>query len=57
MNWIREGNEEIGLAFSHINKLWAGVHIGSVIILAVYVVEISRDVESVRGWNSGFPFY
>ena len=55
----REGKEEFGLATSHISvgklggaiitKLCTRVHIGHVMILANFSVDISRGVNSVRG--------
>ena len=55
----REGKEEFGLATSHISVgKWGGaiitkfctrVHVGYVMILANFSVDISRGVNSVRG--------
>ena len=32
-------------------------YLGYVRILAIIGVDTSRDVDYVRGWNSGFPIY
>ena len=38
-------------------KFCTGVHVGYVMSLVIFGVDISREKNSVRGQNSGFPLY